>query len=215
MKVKTLATPLLFSWERDTEVPLLLREDHEVLVTLSRVLEQYKPNALINILPSLWQLEPLISDTCKKVKVPLMSIQRENIPLALKTYELLGAESIVGTQEGLHEFFEYAASKKKKVSMQCVVLFASLDEAVTLPMHHDIYIERQLTPGRTCLYQCSHIVPNASEYHLQNGFSFAVHVDHIVVTDIEKELPSKRYDIRIQDTGETCACGERILRYQK
>lgn len=213
MHAETLATPMLFSWDENTDVPLLPRMDGEVLVVTKETLIKQKPKVLINILPSLWQLEPLLSDTCKEAKVPLVSVQQENVPLALKMHEILAADAVIGTQASLKDFFEHREKSKAKAAVACVILVAQLEEVLAPPIHDNLFIERHLVPGRACLYQCEHLVPSVSEYHSVKEFEFTLSENHIEISDRTASISSQKVSIRLKKSKHSCPCGEPILEY--
>lgn len=55
----------------------------------------HKTSAMLNILPPLWQLEPLYAQTCHKAGLPALSCSPKNMPLGREMIRQIAADAIL------------------------------------------------------------------------------------------------------------------------
>ena len=189
-KFNQIWTPI--NWHHEVESELFPLSTNHTWNSLGSLIKEHGlASAVLSMLPSVWQIEPVIYNTCRKHRIPNIDIMDSNWPVLLAHLHTVDIGGLILSADQESNLIEWWPKIKSPPSF-IVVIHTSPETIHEWAIDAQIYHELHLVAGFPLFYQDTEVNLKQDRIWLKHnpdlGWSDTQHSWQIKIMDAELDI---------------------------
>ena len=115
--------------------------------SLAEFLRSNESRTVLSLLPTFWQIEPLVHAACRSVRIPLISIDAANVPVGAAAIRALPIDTVVSAATDAEAFVQYLDQNGISLPKSWFIVHAERKADIDTALMANVAHEVQAFPG--------------------------------------------------------------------